>query len=104
MKTLVQQAPNYGQMASESEDAKQFCDTELKGDEEVDERVARNLAVLWKDPGIQAAWQNRSKFQLMDSAAYFFEKIMDVRDSRADPRSHTLCLCLSADCTEELRA
>ena len=78
MKTLVQQAPNYGTISADAEEAKRFCDNELKGDEEVDERVAQVLATLWKDDGVQAAWQNRSKFQLMDSAMYFFEKILEV--------------------------
>jgi len=30
---------------------------------------------LWADPGILKAFENRSKFQLTDSAKYFFDKL-----------------------------
>eukprot|EP01156_Anaeramoeba_ignava_P017979 Anaeramoba_ignava/a90503_36.p2 GENE.a90503_36~~a90503_36.p2 ORF type:complete len:331 (+),score=100.79 a90503_36:4729-5721(+) len=33
------------------------------------------IKILWKDPGIQATYQQRYKFQLNDSAAYFFDNI-----------------------------
>lgn len=33
---------------------------------------------LWKDAGIQKAFENRAKFQLTDSAQYFFEKLDQV--------------------------
>ena len=36
------------------------------------------IAVLWLDEGIQAAYANKSKFQLTDSTEYFLKRIHDV--------------------------
>jgi len=37
-----------------------------------------HFKALWKDTGIQKAFENRAKFQLTDSAQYFFEKLDQV--------------------------
>jgi len=47
----------------------------LKGNEVVDQELADQLKTLWADSGIQLAYQNRSKFQLTDSASYFFDRL-----------------------------
>jgi hypothetical protein len=31
--------------------------------------MVQNVELLWRDPGIQKAYENRAQFQLMDSAA-----------------------------------
>jgi len=36
---------------------------------------ATHFKALWADSGIQKAYENRAKFQLIDSAAYFFTQI-----------------------------
>lgn len=79
MKTLVQQSNTYGPIGQDAAESRKFVDTELKGDEEIDERVGQHLAVLWADKGIQATYEQRSRYQLTDSAAYFFDKITEVR-------------------------
>jgi len=33
------------------------------------------ISCLWRDVGIQGTWDNRAKFQIQDSAKYFFENI-----------------------------
>jgi len=55
---------------------------EMKQGEEVTPQVAQHLKALWKDAGIQNTYHNRAKFQLTDSAAYFFGKLDEV--SRPD--------------------
>lgn len=55
--------------------------SEMKQGEEVTAQVAQQLKSLWKDPGIQNTYANRAKFQLTDSAAYFFGKL----DEAAQP-------------------
>jgi GTPase SAR1 family protein len=50
----------------------------LKGDEVVDEELANNIATLWNDAAVKEAYENRSKFQLTDSASYFFQRIQEV--------------------------
>jgi len=48
---------------------------ELKVDDEIDTRVGEAIKTLWADRTIQAAYENRSNFQLTDSAKYFFDRI-----------------------------
>jgi len=44
----------------------------------INKENARHLKQLWADPGIRLAYDNRSKFQLLDSAEYFFERLDDI--------------------------
>jgi len=37
--------------------------------------TATNVQILWKDPGIQVAYEKRNEYQLMDGAAYCFENV-----------------------------
>ena len=41
--------------------------------------VAVAISVLWTDEGIQAAYANRSKYQLNDSTKYFIERVMTIQ-------------------------
>jgi len=48
----------------------------LNPDEDVvDARVCAAVKVLWVDSGIQSAYSQRSKFQLNDSAAFYFNMV-----------------------------
>ena len=47
-------------------------------DDAIDENNMDAFIKLWADAGIQATFDNSSKFQLTDSAKYFFEKITEV--------------------------
>jgi len=38
------------------------------------------LETLWKDEVIQEAWKDRARFNIIDSAAYFFENIERIRE------------------------
>ena len=40
--------------------------------------MAKHIKILWKDKGILVTYENRAKFQLPDSANYWFEKIDDI--------------------------
>jgi len=50
------------------------------------------LRALWKDPGILFTYENRSKFQLNDSAKYFFDRC----SAFPSPFSLTLLTSLSS--------
>lgn len=41
----------------------------------IDRTNVHHFQRLWNDPGIRTAFENRSKFQLPDSAEYFFERL-----------------------------
>lgn len=77
LKTLCEQSVHFGQISPENLESKKYVE-ELKEDDEINEEVGRHLQRLWKDPGIQATYEKRSRFQLTDSASYFFEKIDEV--------------------------
>jgi len=93
MKTLVVQSRIYGPVGSEAQDAARFVDQELKGDEEVDERVGNQLKILWKDKGIQATYEQRSKYQLTDSAQYFFDRLDVIMKKDYVPDTQDLLRC-----------
>lgn len=44
----------------------------------IDEAMKSILDQLWKDPGIQYTYENRSKFQLQDSTSYFMGRLDDI--------------------------
>lgn len=51
----------------------------------IDENETINVAVgdavkaLWKDPAIQAVWERRSEFQIIESVQYYFNKIDEIK-------------------------
>uniref|UniRef100_A0A6A7G3I8 Guanine nucleotide-binding protein subunit alpha n=1 Tax=Hirondellea gigas TaxID=1518452 RepID=A0A6A7G3I8_9CRUS len=50
-----------------------FLDLEEGSD--VTPEVASIVEAFWKDEGIQKTWTQRAKFQIFDSAAYFFARV-----------------------------
>ena len=50
----------------------------LSDDEEITPGVADLVTRLWADPGVQHAYNERHRFQLFDSAAYFFERVAEL--------------------------
>ena len=58
-------------------DAKAFL-AECKPETEIDGALAEKLKKVWNDVGIQNTFENRAKFQLPDSASYFFERIDEI--------------------------
>lgn len=80
MKTLCHQVDHLEyQVDSERIAAKTWCEDDLKGDEEIDDEIGVRILSLWSDDGIQSAYDARSKFQLTDSARYFFERLKDIK-------------------------
>lgn len=78
MRTLCKYSATYGPVTQANHAAKHVVENELKGDEEIDVAIGNHVASLWKDPGILKTYAMRAKFQLNDSAAYFFDKIKDI--------------------------
>lgn len=50
----------------------------MKPEDSITEANLVHFHNLWTDPGIQTTYENRSRFQLTDSAKYFFDKIEEV--------------------------
>eukprot|EP00479_Gromia_sphaerica_P006985 TRINITY_DN2162_c0_g1_i1.p1 TRINITY_DN2162_c0_g1~~TRINITY_DN2162_c0_g1_i1.p1 ORF type:complete len:191 (+),score=28.71 TRINITY_DN2162_c0_g1_i1:187-759(+) len=83
MKTLVKHADemaHYGYPtvihAQNNPSKKTLQDCKLDAD--VDLTLAKHIQILWSDPGIQATYDQRAKFQLPDSAEYFFRRAMYI--------------------------
>jgi hypothetical protein len=77
MKTLCQHSETYGPVDSDNESAKRLVD-ELKGDEEIDEKLGMSFKALWVDKGILATYEARANFQLTDSTKYFLDRLDEI--------------------------
>jgi len=53
---------------------------QLKATEPLTPDIAQHITALWQDDGVQKTYENRAKFQLTDSAEYFFSKVDEVAD------------------------
>jgi len=73
MQILVGAAPQFGGPVR-CKDSLEYV-RDLAQDAPINAENARHIKALWNDPGIRKAYDNRSKFQLTDSASYFFDAI-----------------------------
>jgi len=75
MKTLLQAAEDLTPPVAitAAETAKRVM--EVSDDREIDAEVGGWIKELWADPGVTETYEQRSKFQLIDSAEYYFESI-----------------------------
>jgi GTPase SAR1 family protein len=78
MKTLCQQSDQYGPVSQHAMASKHLVENELKGDEEIDEKLGEHLKLLWNDRGIIQTYEQRSQYQLTDSAKYFFDRLDEI--------------------------
>jgi len=77
MKILCHQSDGFQQVSVKNQGSKNTIE-ELKGDEVITSTLAGHIKALWQDPGIKETFANRAKFQLTDSAPYFFGKIDEI--------------------------
>jgi GTPase SAR1 family protein len=78
IRTLVQESNTHGKVTPANAASVKAVE-ELKGDDEkLDATLANHISILWQDPGIQKTYSMRAKFQLNDSAQYFFERLSVV--------------------------
>lgn len=40
--------------------------------------LADAIQLVWRDPGIKLCWQNRSEYQVFDSASFFFDIVQEL--------------------------
>jgi len=77
MKALCAHSDQYGPVDPENEAARRTVD-ELKGDEEIDDKLGKMLKQLWADKGIQATYEQRAQYQLTDSTKYFLDRLDEI--------------------------
>jgi len=73
MKTLVQQSDELSFAVEATADKDMIAG--LADDTPLDAKVTGAIDRLWKDPGIRQTYDNRARFQLNDSADFFFNKV-----------------------------
>jgi GTPase SAR1 family protein len=73
MQILISAAPQHGGPVK-CRDSFDYV-RDLAHDAPINGDNARHIKALWNDPGIRKAYENRSKFQLTDSANYFFDAL-----------------------------
>jgi GTPase SAR1 family protein len=76
MQTLANAAAAHGGPVA-CQDSLAFI-KDMPQDATIDAQTVGHFKALWGDSGIQLAFENRSKFQLTDSAQYFFDKIDQI--------------------------
>ncbi|XP_018013526.1 guanine nucleotide-binding protein G(s) subunit alpha [Hyalella azteca] len=54
-------------------------------EETLDQKFYDNVAALWKDDGIQSTYAQQHKYQLIDCAKYFLDKLENLRDPSYEP-------------------
>eukprot|EP01006_Ploeotia_vitrea_P054161 TRINITY_DN67856_c2_g1_i10.p1 TRINITY_DN67856_c2_g1~~TRINITY_DN67856_c2_g1_i10.p1 ORF type:complete len:372 (-),score=238.24 TRINITY_DN67856_c2_g1_i10:153-1268(-) len=79
METLPKKHPNLDIPAMEGENAElRQSLLNTRDDEEIDMKLAETIATLWQHDSVQITFANRAKFQLNDSAKYYFDKVREV--------------------------
>lgn len=80
MKALCEVVDKYGGLQSpEAVAARSFVENELKGDEELDEKMGEQLKLLWNDKNIQETFaKHGTEFQLPESTKYFMDKLDEI--------------------------
>lgn len=78
MRSIVNAGEKYGMEKVLPENlpkAMLFTTNEILFEQKVTPEIAAAVRDLWKDPGIQALYERSSEYQLIDSAAFFFNSV-----------------------------
>eukprot|EP00479_Gromia_sphaerica_P011035 TRINITY_DN5283_c0_g1_i1.p1 TRINITY_DN5283_c0_g1~~TRINITY_DN5283_c0_g1_i1.p1 ORF type:complete len:272 (-),score=42.11 TRINITY_DN5283_c0_g1_i1:48-863(-) len=59
----------------------------------VDHKMAQDIGVLWSDPAIKRVYETRSKLQIPDMCAYFFDKVDIVGEEDFLPSNEDIIRC-----------
>jgi len=85
IKALCQASDRFSKTSNEYKIAAGLEETKNKmlaedftEDSVVTEELGQKILDLWADPGIQQTFENRCKFQLNDSTAYFFNRLSEI--------------------------
>jgi len=77
MQTLVEAAEELEQEVTAKEEADMVMDL-TSDDGDFSDKLAAAIEKLWLDPGIKTAYDQRSRFQVPDSAEYFITKASEI--------------------------
>jgi len=76
IRVLCEMSPTLGPVTAVNQESFAYVEREVKSDDQkLDPTLGKHILALWADPGIQKTYALRSRFQLYDSAAYFFDRL-----------------------------
>jgi GTPase SAR1 family protein len=80
IKTLVEQSdnPHWGSPTAPALAVSKQAIIDYKHDVPLDAKLAEHIERIWADSGIQATYERRNRYHLVDNAAYFFEKVREI--------------------------
>jgi len=83
MQTLIEKSEEFAEEEKDGEKFKHKCPEEAKlvadsDRETLDVKMGEAIAALWSDPGIQATFQEKHRYQLIDSAKYYFDNVKKI--------------------------
>jgi len=80
-------------LSAEGQQAAEYIDY-IRGDRDVNDEVAGNVELLWREPAIQHIWKNRAelKIDFADSTAYFFDEVRRIADPQFLPNDKDILL------------
>ena len=64
----------------------------LDENEEINAVIGDAIKALWTDPGIQAVWERRNEFQIIESVQYYFNKIDKIKQDDYIPTQDDLLM------------
>jgi len=90
IKMLIRQSSTFA--AIESIEAKEAAEKIMNSQEKdcITEDFAALIKTVWEDKGIKATYEKRAKFQLVDSAAFFLNKVEAVSKNDYCPNKEDL--------------
>ena len=77
----VESPDKYGhlQLSEQGKKSAQYLD-DIRPDMDVDDTVAENIQVLWKEPAVKEIFDQKAKLVLDDTSEYFFEEVGRIAD------------------------
>jgi len=91
MQTLITASEKHGSPVTCRQSLEYIRD--MAQDEKVGPSNVHHFRALWADKGIQKTFDNRSKFQLPDSASYFFDTIDRIATEGYIPSEQDVLRC-----------
>jgi len=85
IKVLMSHVPEHGGGLQIATSSKVIVDAMAK-EEDINVEKAGHIKKVWQDTAVQNAYNNREKYQLTDSAAYFFERLKGDDDPESAGR------------------
>ena len=65
------------QLSTAGQEAAQYIDY-LRVEMDVDENVAKNIEILWKESAVREIFEHRAALRLDDSSSYFFDEVRRI--------------------------